>query len=297
MATDATLVTLFADISGSTRLYEVLGDAAAHAIVAECLSTMTSVTTGHGGSVLRTVGDEVLATFPDADSAVAGAVALHEAIRALGRTLGEALTIRVAFQYGPVLQDGGDVYGDAVNTAARLVRQAKASEILTTGPTVARMTGRWKTASRLITWMEVRGKQEPLEVYEVVWQPADATMPSAQHHPPPAQTGLAGLVLIAEGARVVLDAARPAITLGREEKNDLIVTNTRVSRNHARLEFRHGRVMLYDHSSNGTYLLPHGASTIFLHRDGCELFGGGAFGLGEDPLPDSSARVRYEPVL
>ena len=293
MATDAILVTLFADISGSTRLYDTLGDISAHRIVAECLSVLSGVTLRHHGMIWRTIGDEVLATFPEPDMAVAAAVEMQEAIRDLGLTGGHFLAIRVGFQHGPVLADGGDVYGDAVNVAARLAQQAKAGEILTTGHTVARMDPHWQSTCRRINWIEVKGKQDPLEVCEVVWRPEDATVQGTLHTHPAV---VRGLVLIAANTRLELTSTRPLITLGRDDKNDLMVPNAKVSRDHARVELRNGRVVLHDHSSNGTFVLPRAGTVTFLHRDACELTGHGSFGLGEQPSPDSSARVDFELV-
>ena len=72
------LTIVFADISGSTRLYEVLGDAPARAQVASCLQILTDVTQRHGGSVIKTIGDELMCTFPTAESAVSAACEMHE---------------------------------------------------------------------------------------------------------------------------------------------------------------------------------------------------------------------------
>ena len=66
----ASLAVLFADISGSTRLYETLGDLFAREKVAQCLSVLTQLIQQHGGIMLKTIGDEVMATFPSADAAV-----------------------------------------------------------------------------------------------------------------------------------------------------------------------------------------------------------------------------------
>ena len=57
---------LFADISDSTSLYDKLGDIAARDLVAQCLETMTGEVVGHGGTLIKTIGDEILATFPGA---------------------------------------------------------------------------------------------------------------------------------------------------------------------------------------------------------------------------------------
>ena len=72
------LTILFADISGSTRLYEILGDAPARAKVASCLQLLTDVTERHGGTVIKTIGDEIMCTFPNAEVSVGAACEMHE---------------------------------------------------------------------------------------------------------------------------------------------------------------------------------------------------------------------------
>lgn len=67
------LTILFADISGSTRLYEVLGDGPARAKVASCLQMLADVTERHNGTVIKTIGDEIMCTFPNAEVSVAAA--------------------------------------------------------------------------------------------------------------------------------------------------------------------------------------------------------------------------------
>jgi adenylate cyclase len=67
------LAIVFADINGSTRLYELLGDAAARAKVAACLDMLSAVTTRYDGTVIKTIGDEIMCTFPNAEAAASSA--------------------------------------------------------------------------------------------------------------------------------------------------------------------------------------------------------------------------------
>ena len=74
------LAILFADISGSTRLYEILGDVAARTKVADCLELLTAVITRHDGTVIKTIGDEIMCTFPTSEAAATAACEMHEMI-------------------------------------------------------------------------------------------------------------------------------------------------------------------------------------------------------------------------
>ena len=74
------LVVLFADIGGSTALYERLGDVKARKQVAACLSTVTGHVKRSGGEVIKTIGDEVMCTFADAEAAVNPAIGMQKAL-------------------------------------------------------------------------------------------------------------------------------------------------------------------------------------------------------------------------
>jgi len=86
---------LFADISGSTKLYESAGNAVAHAAVENCVNLMRQKTEAAKGRVVKTIGDEVMAIFPRADDAADAAIEMQLAVSALPPVGETALGIRV----------------------------------------------------------------------------------------------------------------------------------------------------------------------------------------------------------
>src|ERR1017187_2869144 len=87
MGKDIELAILFADVVGSTRLYESMGEVRARDMVAICIEVMRSATEQHHGTVIKTMGDEIMATFPTADDALNAAaqmqkhITLHPALK------------------------------------------------------------------------------------------------------------------------------------------------------------------------------------------------------------------------
>jgi adenylate cyclase len=290
------LAILFADVSGSTQLYEALGDVRAREIVAGCVATMAEATQRHGGTLVKTIGDEVMTTFPTADAAVAAAAAMQEAITGQLVVEGRQLAIRVGFHFGPILVEDSDIYGDAVNVASRMANQAKAGQILTTGATVARMSGLWQASARQIDRTDVKGKRDPIDVFEVVWQAQDVTLIRQRPWANTPRGGGGQLILSAAGRRLALDDSRPTLTVGRADQNDLVMKNDVISRLHARVEYRNGRFVLTDQSANGTFVVPDGGQSAYVHRDSFVLVSAGMLGLGQMPTPGSPITVRYEPA-
>lgn len=293
MPREASLAVLFADVSGSTQLYDTLGDVRARGIVARCIAVMTEAAHRHGGTLIKTIGDEVMTSFPEAGAAADAAVEMQEGITGAMVVEGRPLAIRVGFHFGMVLQEDDDVFGDAVNLAARVANQAKPGQILTTGATVEMLPGRWRTACRLIDLTYVKGKRDEIAIHELVWQAADATIMRR-----PWTTGKragGALAVIAGESRLEVGEGHPSLSIGRGDQNDLVVRQPVTSRLHARIEYRNGRFVLTDLSANGTYVMPEGGDATLLHRDSLELSGSGTLGLGEQVSEESLACVRYQP--
>ncbi|MGA3402180.1 MAG: adenylate/guanylate cyclase domain-containing protein [Acetobacteraceae bacterium] len=294
MPREAQLAVLFADVSGSTALYDTLGDVRARSIVARCLAVMTEVTQRHGGTLVKTIGDEVMTTFPNATAAAEAACEMQDAITGQMVVDGRPLAIRVGFHFGNTLLEDADVFGDAVNLAARMASQAKSGQTLTTGVTVEQLDATQRRLCRQIDLTQVRGKREEIAIHEVLWQAEDATImraPWATQH-----RGGERLVISAGGTRLELGEGHPSLTIGRADQNDLVVHQPLVSRLHARIEFRNGRFVLTDLSANGTYVVADDDGSNYVHRDSFVLLGAGKLGLGEAVSPDSLATVRYEPA-
>ena len=293
MAQEAQLAVLFADVCGSTQLYETLGDTRARAIVARCVAAMAELTRRHAGTVVKTIGDEVMATFPSADAAADAASAMQHAITGQMAVDGRPLAIRIGFHFGPALLEDADVFGDAVNVPSRVAGEAKAGQILTTGATVALLGEPARNACRQIDLAQLRGKQQQIAIFELVWRTEDVTL---MRTPFSAEQRAAGrLAFMCGGSLLELGEGYPMLTIGRDEQNDLVVRSPIVSRLHARIEYRRGRFVLTDQSANGTYVLADDGTKVFVHREDHVLTGSGTLGLGEAATPGSEVLVRYQP--
>jgi adenylate cyclase len=295
VARGAELVILFADIAGSTRLYERLGDERARMVVAGAVGIMTDVTRRHSGQVVKTIGDEVMSVFRNADHAATAAAEMQDAIGTSGVHHDDPLAIRVGFHHGQVLIDQADVFGDAVNVAAYVSKQAKPSQILVSGTARDRLSDRWQPETRPVARTGVKGKQEQVELFELIWQADEMTMLRA---PPQRGQEAAGarMVLTSGKRRIEVGTLCPTFTVGREERNDVVIAETIVSRYHAKVEYRNGRFVLTDQSANGTFVVPDEAAHAFVHRDSVLLSGKGLLGLGAHPDPDSPVTICYEQV-
>lgn len=280
MSTEPEAAVLFADVSGSTKLYETAGDQAAHAAIERCIVLMRQKTEAAKGKVIKTIGDEVLSTFPDADSAADAAIEMQSAISELLPVGGTKIGIRVGFFFGPVVHKDGDIFGDAVNVASRLSHVAVKGQIITSRETVMMMSPMLKSATRKISQIAVKGKAEPVEAYELMWQQSEdaTTMAAARSVLKPKKTSLR---LLLQGGETLLSDERTAVSMGRDQSADLVVRDKMASRSHGKIERRLDKFILTDHSANGTYVTVEGDKEIVLRREEFTLRGKGWITFGQ----------------
>ena len=96
------LTFLFTDLSGSTELYERVGDLVAFDLVRAHFQVLHEIVAAEAGAVVKTIGDAVMATFPTPDRAVAAALRMRDAMRDLNSKHGrEDLLLKIGVHEGP----------------------------------------------------------------------------------------------------------------------------------------------------------------------------------------------------
>lgn len=275
---------LFADIVGSTQLYEALGDDRASETVQACLKIMRQATENYGGTVIKTVGDEVMATFPSSDDAMNAANQMQQRITNAMRVGPDQhrVAIRIGCHYGAVVVEDRDIFGAAVHTANRMTSQAKAGQILTTQAVVEELTPQWRALARQIDVATPKGQSDEVAVFEVLWQPEEATNMLPSIDPGARGEGGAGrLRLRFRGQEVIVgDSGKPSITMGRADENDVVIKGNLISRIHARIDLARTRFVLVDESTNGTFIQPDGGEEVYVRRDSAVLSGSGVISMG-----------------
>ncbi len=274
----AALAVLFADVVGSTRLYDTLGDEVAKQMIDECLATLQGVVLQYGGRVVKTIGDEIMCVLPSADNGCLAATDMHHKIMALPMVSTVKRSIRVGFHFGPVLEENGDVFGDTVNVAARMAGLAKGMQIITTGSTVAQMSKMLQMSTRSIAAVSVKGKGDDVNVSEVIWQGGDELTMSTSSIAFTSKTGT--LQLEHNGRVLVLQHGSAAIVLGRDAQCEVVISDRNASRQHARIEFRRDKFFLVDQSTNGSFVTIANEPEVVLRREEIMLRGNGRIGFG-----------------
>lgn len=288
------LAVLFADITGSTRLYETLGNARALECVGLCLKLMRESALGCGGRVVQTIGDEVMCVFPTALAAIRAAAEMQSRVEMQEPVYGQRLQIHVGLQFGPVLEKGQDIFGDCVNVAARMVKLAKASQIIAAGECVESLTKPMKEQTRALDKLPVRGREQEVDVYEVLWRQSEELTHMASLSPDSPRQPRVQLRLEHGGKDVILGLDRGLVSFGRGSSSDIVIADRKASREHARIERRRDKFVLVDVSFNGTFVTFHGEPEIAVKHEEVVLRGHGSISFGHPYNADPTETAAFD---
>ena len=296
---------LFADLRGSTSMYETLGNSDATAVVSRSVALLARVVVNHHGQVIKTLGDGLMATFESPVHGVEAAEEMHESMEKIGapgdgvlapHARSVPLKLQVGLAHGEVVQMSADVFGDAVNVAARLLDHAGDNETLVTADVLQRLDEEQQRCFRSLDRLQLRGRVEPVHVH--LFEPPrhfGDTAATAFGEFAPVAPEPEGIRLIWQNLSRVYAGTSLPVVLGRSPQATYIIDDTRVSRSHARISWHGGTFQLSDLSYNGTYVrFDHDPEIISLRRGNCTLHGSGMIGLGATPSDAQSPIVRFE---
>ena len=162
---------LFTDVEGSTALTQRLGDARARELLREHERMVREALKSHGGAEVKTMGDGFMASFTSTTRALECAIAMQRAFAAHNESAEEPIKVRVGLNAGEPIAEDDDLFGTAVNLAARICSQAEAGQIL--APIVVRELAAGKQFMFAdLGETELRGFEDPVRLYEVRWRDA-----------------------------------------------------------------------------------------------------------------------------
>lgn len=278
-------IVMFADVAGSTAMYENMGDDPARERISRALTALISISRRHGGTLVKTIGDEILVYFTDADMAINAAQAIQESMEddRSPETIG--VSIRIGMQYGSAILEKNDIFGDTVNVAARVASMAKARQILCTQE-IAFMLKNVELSNKMRPYdrLRVKGRTEHLDIYLVAWEEeGDMTnMATASSFTNPAHYEQVKTLQLTFGKHShSLPAGANTYLLGRGKDCELVIQGDLISRYHSKIEYRRGKFVITDQSTNGTFVRTSEGQDVFLRGEELSLFGSGYISLGK----------------
>jgi class 3 adenylate cyclase len=292
-ATQRRLTVMFADVSGSTALFEKLGDREAMHAVERCLKRMKRSIDGYKGKTVQIVGDELLAAFETAEEACQAAIDMQQRIADLPPVSGLKLTIRIGLHCGIVSENEDRLSGPAVNTAARIAGIARRDQILCSSELVAELPQPGViTVDAMPQLGTVAENGVDIALYQIHWPSyqggsyPNSTFGPQSHLP---HLPVDRLCVRYRGKAFLVDEKTPVLTIGRDLACKLTIDDRKASRQHARVERRNDGFYLVDTSTNGTFVTLAGRQEVLVRRHEMQLDGRGKVSFGtsaNDPQSD-----------
>ena len=280
---------VFADLTGSTGVFESLGNAKATQAITRLTQWIGEVCKSHRRHVVKYLGDGVLILFKESKNAIEAATELQQVHHNRIRKWPEPLKMRlqIGMARGGVVEHDADCYGDAVNVASRLSDLSGPDQILASDTVIQQLPDNSIVRSRCMGEIPIRGRTESCLVHRIEWQTEVLsevfTMPASLMSLPRGQSVIepAFIVLSWLDINISFSSAELPIFLGRDTSAQFVVQDPRVSRKHAQIEWRDGKFYLEDISSYGTWVRFSDSSiTIALRRQECVLLQDGEMALG-----------------
>ena len=280
---------VFADLTGSTGVFESLGNTKATQAITRLTQWIGEVCRAHQGHVVKYLGDGVLILFKESNNAIEAATELQQVHQNRIRKWPEPLKMRlqIGMARGEVVEHDADCYGDAVNVASRLSDLSGPDQILASDTVIQQLPDNNIVRSRCMGEIPIRGRTESCLVHRIEWQTEVLsevfTMPASLMPLPRGQSVIkpAFIVLSWLDINISFSSTELPVFLGRDTSAQFVVQDPRVSRKHAQIEWRDGKFYLEDISSYGTWVrFADSSITIALRRQECVLLQDGEMALG-----------------
>lgn len=292
MAQNKTRVVLFADISGSSALYKRRGNEQAKQIIDQIVAELSMLSQQNSGTVVKTIGDEIMARFDDPINAYNAARSIQS------HYAGKNLSIRIGMAYGHTLLDNNDVFGDTVNDAAYIAHIARGEQILMNDSLFESLPDTMSGDCQEFDKVRIKGESHTRTIYRVDWE--DTTAEDA------CATKLftsKGFEDLSKNAFLTINLGEYEVTITQQQipfkigraatgDMDLQIESNMASRYHCDITFQHGKFILVDHSTNGTYVKEDGHQAVYLRREEFPLTGNGVISIG-GPVELANDLIHY----
>ena len=272
------LTVLFADICRSTSLFDKLGDQAALNLIMDAIQLVGEIVEQNHGTIIGTIGDEVMCTFNAPEEALMVAGQIHAQMKNNTTMKTHQLAMRVGINRGPVISASNSVYGDTVNVAARLAQQAKANQSLVASATILSIRESLRSQLRPVGPISLQGKAGAIEVHEVLEPGLEEEITEvATTNEIVSRSFL--MTARYQSRQMRFDPMLVRFLFGRGMDCDQVINHPTVSREHAEFVYRNGQFIFRDFSCNGSFVV-QGNKTEKLHRSSFALRGIGKIYLG-----------------
>lgn len=290
------LCILFADVADSTALFDRYGDDVARTTIAGVLNELLEDVHLNSGHLVKTIGDEIMCTFDSNENAIKAAIIMQNRMMVRQSTVDlPAVQIRIGLHYGEVIIEDDDVFGDAVNVAARMTTFAKKQQIITNQSTLENLEDHQLPMFRSLGEVDIKGKSKAISMVEILWQQDTSKLTRVT-----SSLDIRSILEAAElrmnvnGKQYLLNSSNSLLTIGRADDCDIQVQILRTSRYHGELLFKGGNFKYQDNSTNGSWIQQNKSTPVRIHRDSVLLQNEGWIAFGQMDFSDRNKLLYFK---
>ena len=280
---------LIADITGSTKLYEQLSDRDALTQISIILARMRTIIEEAQGHCVKSQGDDTLSFFGQADQAFGAARAMVESDWSYG------LSVHAGVYFGDIVGQENDIYGNTVNTAARLAALAKPGEVLLGGTVFDALSEPNRLACVPMGELTLKGKKAGTRTYSFSVSELTTQTVVFQAKTAPVERSRTTVELSCEGRSWTLSDGQ-SLMVGRSPDCTINLQHPWVSRKHGTFELRAAQLEYTDHSSSGSVVVTSDNMQFEVQRRATLLTGQGCVLVGTSSETQTDSRIEYSTI-
>jgi adenylate cyclase len=291
------LVIMFSDIQGSTAYFEKYGDPSGLLMVHQCNDTIRRLVEKHGGSLVKTIGDGTMSSFPQPRSAVEAAINIQAVLADVNsvRPDSERAEVRIGLHYGTGIVRTNDIFGDVVNTASRVESVAAAGQIVLSEAMYNEIReGGFRVCE--LGRFTLKGKSGERSLFQVIWNEAQSgqTDPGLGHSPCAPSGSFPGFnlqLVQKDGTPGAMYAVQTQLTFGRSEGDLRFAADSHTAPLNARVFVQDEHLFVEDLSANTDSVFVRIGSAHTLQHGDIILMGQQVFRFEEKPGAMSAVTI------
>lgn len=282
------LVVEVVGVTGVPGLDSASGALEARHAIDRCIRRINLAIEANGGVTRSSRDLRLCASFERCDAAILAACEMLERTENLPPLRGKRLTIRIGIHHGTCTDASGAGTGEEI--ASLLCEAAKAGEALATDAAASLLSAAVKPFAR-------PDNTERLELDELEWSLYTVSRQSDSISPlPPATSLILRLQIEHKGDILIIDERRPVVLFGREPSSDIVLRDSRASRQHARIERRPSGFILVDYSTNGCFVEDDSGRERCVKGSETALLGSGYIGCGFSGKDEKRDLVQFRTI-
>lgn len=288
------ITVIFIELTCVNGKHERLGKINVENRIREAMTILIKNIEEHGGKVVKTTQEQILAIYTQRKKAVQSACQMQKLISHNQKFYVIGLSLKIGAHYGDANVSRDSISGEVIAVARKLREVARPSQIVITKDIQSDIPVSLGLELKKCGAIRLRDQVKKTDLFEVLWNSSEESQTCVLEGNVARHEKM--MILRYKGKNYQLGKDRNSYLIGRGNQNDLIIEHPSISRAHAQIKYANGIFKLIDQSSNGTFLELDGRSEMKIHKSELILENTGIISLGQEIGAISDEMIHFEVV-